>query len=109
MKIHVNSAAATAYFEGTCARKEEDRIDKSAEDKMQNSVIQLFPCDEEEREQYSEAAERRDKWAGRCLVFSFLGCFLGALMLNHFLVLSGILLVPSTIALIYGLWYELLG
>ena len=106
MKIHVDSAAAAGYFEGNCAKKKGDRFEKK--DKSHN-VIQLFPCDEEEREEYSEEAERRDRRAGRCLVFSFLGCFLGALMLNRFLVLSGILLIPSTIALIYGLWYELFG
>ena len=106
MKIHVDSAAAVEYFDGSCAKKQENRFERKDES---NTVIQLFPCDEEEREQYSEEAERRDKWAGRCLAFSFLGCFLGALMLNRFLVLSGILLIPSTIALIYGLWYELFG
>ena len=98
MKIHVDSAA-TAYFEGSCAKKKEDRFGKNNEAKRRGTVIRLFPCDEDNEEQYSEAADKRDKRAGRALAFAFLGC----------LVLSCILLVPSAIALVYGLWYELFG
>ena len=108
MKIHVDSTA-TAFFEGSCAKKKEDRFDKNNETKRQGTVIRLFPCDEDNEEQYSEAADKRDKRAGRALAFAFLGCFLGAVIIDRFLVLSCILLVPSAIALVYGLWYELFG
>lgn len=107
MKIHVDSTAAE-YFEGTCVKKQND-LEEKADNRKQASVIRLFPVEEEETELYDEAAERRDRRAERALVASFLGCFLGAVVIDRFLVLSCILLVPSTVALIYGLWYELAG
>lgn len=109
MKMHVNSAAAAAYLEGTCARKEETGFEKAEERSEQGSVIMLFPRDEEESEQYSEAAERRDRRAGRCLAGAFIGSLLGAIIIDRFLILSVILLVPSALALLYGLWHELSG
>ncbi|MBO4830993.1 MAG: hypothetical protein J5569_00805 [Oscillospiraceae bacterium] len=106
MKIHVDSAAADDFFEGTCVKKQEGRDGRDAK---QGSVIRLFPAEEEETEQYSERAERRYRLAGRCLTGAFLGCFLGAVVIDRFLTLSIILLVPSAVALVYGLWYELAG
>ena len=108
MKIHVDSAA-TAFFEGSCAKKKEDRFGKIDEAEKQGAVIRLFPCDEDNEEQYIEVADKRDRLAGRALAGAFIGSFIGAMMIDRFLVLSIILLVPSAIALVYGLWYELFG
>ena len=105
----LDNAAAAAFFEGSCAKQHEYTFEIISKNCRQENVIQLFPCDEVESETYSEEAERHDRLAGRCLVFAFIASFLGVLLINRFLLLSTILLVPSLFALVYGLWYELFG
>ena len=105
----LDNAAAAAFFEGTCAKRQEYTFEIISKNCRQENVIQLFPCDEEEIEAYSEESERRDRLAGRCLVFALIASVLGVLVINRFLLLSMILLIPSSLALVYGLWYELFG
>lgn len=125
MRLYDNPLIAIAYFLGIGTKSANDKIqnaiDKRDKKKELESAISYLSSDEEERKRRSAVAEKRQKWAMRCLLIVLiepitlliLTAFLPkrGLDLPPLLALIIILLIsfPLIFSIIYGLWYSLSG